>query len=72
MLYRPLSRLDRTMPVWIEAVAKPRLQRGRTGRASKRQSPVATSAAARSGAALSTPGMGDRLGVKVPWRKRWC
>ena len=21
---------------------------------------------------LSTPGMGDRLGVKVPWRKRWC
>jgi hypothetical protein len=26
----------------------------------------------RSGAALSTPGMGDRLGVKVPWRKRWC
>ena len=24
------------------------------------------------GAALSTPGMGDRLGVKVPWRKRWC
>ena len=21
-------------------------------------------------AALSTPGMGDRLGVKVPWRKR--
>ena len=23
-------------------------------------------------AALSTPGMGDRLGVKVPWRKRWC
>ena len=22
--------------------------------------------------ALSTPGMGDRLGVKVPWRKRWC
>jgi hypothetical protein len=32
----------------------------------------AASAAARSGAALSTPGMGDRLGVKVPWRKRWC
>jgi hypothetical protein len=29
-------------------------------------------AAERSGAALSTPGMGDRLGVKVPWRKRWC
>ena len=27
-------------------------------------------AAERSGAALSTPGMGDRLGVKVPWRKR--
>ena len=24
------------------------------------------------GAALSTPGMGDRLGVKVPWKKRWC
>ena len=24
------------------------------------------------GAPLSTPGMGDRLGVKVPWRKRWC
>jgi hypothetical protein len=24
------------------------------------------------GVALSTPGMGDRLGVKVPWRKRWC
>jgi glyoxylase-like metal-dependent hydrolase (beta-lactamase superfamily II)/rhodanese-related sulfurtransferase len=23
-------------------------------------------------AILSTPGMGDRLGVKVPWRKRWC
>jgi hypothetical protein len=23
-------------------------------------------------APLSTPGMGDRLGVKVPWRKRWC
>ena len=23
-------------------------------------------------AALSTPGMGDRLGVEVPWRKRWC
>jgi hypothetical protein len=21
---------------------------------------------------LSTPGMGDRLGVEVPWRKRWC
>jgi hypothetical protein len=21
---------------------------------------------------LSTPGMGDRLGVRVPWRKRWC
>ncbi len=29
-------------------------------------------AAAHSAAALSTPGMGDRLGVKVPWRKRWC
>jgi hypothetical protein len=24
------------------------------------------------GAALSTPGMGDRSGVEVPWRKRWC
>jgi len=24
------------------------------------------------GVPLSTPGMGDRLGVKVPWRKRWC
>jgi hypothetical protein len=24
------------------------------------------------GPPLSTPGMGDRLGVKVPWRKRWC
>jgi hypothetical protein len=24
------------------------------------------------GAPLSTPDMGDRLGVKVPWRKRWC
>jgi hypothetical protein len=26
--------------------------------------------AAQRRAALSTPGMGDRLGVKVPWRKR--
>jgi hypothetical protein len=24
------------------------------------------------GRSLSTPGMGDRLGVEVPWRKRWC
>ena len=31
---------------------------------------LATSGAA--AALLSTPGMGDRLGVKVPWRKRWC
>jgi hypothetical protein len=27
---------------------------------------------AAAGGALSTPGMGDRLGVEVPWRKRWC
>jgi hypothetical protein len=29
-------------------------------------------AGAAQAAGLGTPGMGDRLGVKVPWRKRWC
>ena len=37
-----------------------------------RLSPPLTPASGAAGAALSTPGMGDRLGVKVPWRKRWC
>jgi hypothetical protein len=42
---------------------------GRPQRRARRRS---APAAPRGGAALSTPGMGDRLGVKVPWRKRWC
>ena len=44
------------------------------GRAAQRQSAALTPGQRCRVAAplLSTPGMGDRLGVKVPWRMRWC
>lgn len=42
------------------------------GRAFQGRARRRSRASGAAGAALSTPGMGDRLGVKVPWRKRWC
>jgi hypothetical protein len=38
----------------------------------RRTTALPVGARAGTAGALSTPGMGDRLGVEVPWRKRWC
>jgi hypothetical protein len=48
-----------------------RSKRDRPGGQVSRPTTSATSAPPQA-ARLSTPGMGDRLGVEVPWGKRWC
>jgi hypothetical protein len=56
---------DRARPVGPRAVSWFQLH----GQITTTLPPAAHAGAA---GALSTPGMGDRLGVEVPWRKRWC
>jgi hypothetical protein len=57
-------------PARASTAARPRQRAGSAGGKRARRPKQLRPAAA--GGALSTPGMGDRLGVEVPWRKRWC
>jgi hypothetical protein len=69
LLWRTVTAAARG-PARASTADRPRSKRSRTAAGEMRIRPGHVRAAA--AGALSTPGMGGRLGVKVPWRKRWC